>query len=207
MRVPDPRSSAPGRLANVSAALLLGGPSAKFGSDKADVAFAGTSLAAHAANQLATLFEDVLIVGGPKRPSLPGRHVEDPVGPQCPLRGIVAALEAARETRVLIVAVDLPLLPPDLVLALTAWPEAELVAPRRNGRIEGLCAIYSRDRVLPPAREQLHAKRLELRDLLAGLEGSFLEHDDLRALDPDDRAFLKVDTPAGLARATALRCD
>jgi molybdopterin-guanine dinucleotide biosynthesis protein A len=138
---------------------------------------------------------------------LPGRRVADVSGPQCPLRGVVTALSAAREARVLVVAVDLPLLTADLLLALTAWPKDDLVAPRWEDRIERLCAVYARDAALPIAREALASERLGLRDVTAKLSGSFLEGDDLAALGPASELLLRVDHAVDLARAAALAAD
>ena len=63
-------------------------------------------------------------MGGDPPGDASGRRVSDPDGPRCALRGVTSALESAREERVLIVATDLPLVTPDLLLALVAWPVA-----------------------------------------------------------------------------------
>src|SRR5690606_22223499 len=125
----------------------------------------------------------------------PGRRVPDPDGPPCALRGLVGALTAARGERVLVVATDLPLLGPELLLALVAWPEADVVLPRVDGRMEPLCALWARERVLPLARAQLAAGRLALHELVAALSASWLEGDDLRAVDPAGLALANANTP------------
>ena len=88
------------------------------GSDKAHAEIGGIALATRIAGLLARLFEDVMLVGGDPPPDAPGRRVPDTEGPTGALRGLVTALEAARAPQVLVVATDLPLLTPDLVLAL-----------------------------------------------------------------------------------------
>ena len=57
-----------GRIANVSAALLLGGASSRMGADKARLAIEGEAAAVRIAQRLAALFEDVLLVGGEPPP-------------------------------------------------------------------------------------------------------------------------------------------
>lgn len=193
-----------GRIANVSAALLAGGASRRMGRDKAHLPLAGVALATRTARLLAAHFEDVLLVGGEPPADAPGRRIPDPEGPVCALRGIVAALDAARAERVLVVATDLPLLAPELLLALVAWPEADVVLPRRAGRAEPLCALWARERVLPLARAHLAAGRLALHELVAALGVSWLEEEDLRAVDPADLMLANANTPEEWARLERL---
>ncbi|MBW2421886.1 MAG: NTP transferase domain-containing protein [Deltaproteobacteria bacterium] len=193
-----------GRLANVSAALLLGGASSRMGRDKSRVRVGGLPLATHTARMLEDLFEEVLLVGGEPPEDAPGRRVEDPAGPRCALRGLVAALAAAREERVLLVATDMPLLTPDLLLALTAWPEHDAVMPRDAAGQHPLCAIYRREPVLAAARERLAAGELSLGALADGLDCGFVEGPDLEALDPRGQVLSNVNTPDDLARVESL---
>jgi molybdopterin-guanine dinucleotide biosynthesis protein A len=187
-----------GRLANVSAALLVGGASSRMGADKARVEIGGESAAARLASRLATLFEEVLLVGGEPPQEATGRRVADPEGPRSALRGLVAALEAARGERVLVLATDLLGVTPELLLALVAAPEAEVVAPRSAAGPEPLCALYRREPALAEARRRLGDGRLALHELLAALRVHWLEGDDLAALDPDGAALANVNTPEDL---------
>ena len=116
------------------------------GSDKAQRPFCGVASATRTSRLLATLFEDVMLVGGQAPTDAVGRRIEDAPGPRSALRGLVAALEASHAERVLIVATDLPLLTPALLLALVAWPVADVVLPRRGAHMEPLCALWSRER-------------------------------------------------------------
>jgi molybdopterin-guanine dinucleotide biosynthesis protein A len=184
-----------GRIANVAAAVLIGGASSRMGEDKARRSFAGVAAATRASRLLASLFADVLLVGGDAPADAVGRRVADVAGPRCALRGLVAALEAARAERVLVVATDLPLLGPELLLALVAWPEADVVLPRRAGRIEPLCAIWHREHALAAARERLAAQTLALHELVARLAARFLDDADLAAIDPEGTALANANTP------------
>jgi molybdopterin-guanine dinucleotide biosynthesis protein A len=184
-----------GRIANVAAAVLIGGASSRMGEDKARRSFAGIAAATRASRLLASLFADVMLVGGDAPDDAVGRRVADVAGPRCALRGLVAALEAARAERVLVVATDLPLLGPELLLALVAWPEADVVLPRRAGRIEPLCAIWHREHALVAARERLAAQTLALHELVARLDARFLDDADLAAIDPEGTALANANTP------------
>jgi molybdopterin-guanine dinucleotide biosynthesis protein A len=183
----------------VAAALLLGGASSRMGTDKAQLALAGEPLAVRLATLLASLCEEVLLVGGAPPAAAPGRRVADPEGPRSALRGLVGALEAARAERVLVLATDLPGLGADLLLALVAAPDADAVVPRTPAGAEPLCALYRREPVLREARRRLADGRLALHALLAALDVHWLEGEDLAAAGGAGRALLNVNTPADLA--------
>jgi molybdopterin-guanine dinucleotide biosynthesis protein A len=189
-----------GRIANVSAALLLGGASSRMGRDKARLAVEGVAAAARLASMLMDLFEEVLLVGGDPPEGAPGRPVSDPEGPRCALRGLLGALEAASQERILVVATDLLSLSPPPLLALLAWPEADAVVPRAAGKAHPLCALYRREPVCSVARRRLLAGQLSLSGLLAEVRTSYLEGSDLQAVDPDGSALRNVNTPEDLER-------
>ncbi|MEE8508104.1 MAG: NTP transferase domain-containing protein [Myxococcota bacterium] len=190
-------------MANVAGALLVGGSSSRMGRDKGTLPVGSTTLTTHLATLLDSLFEDVLIVGASSHPVPPGRLVADPPGPPCALRGLVGALMAARAERVLIVATDLPLLTPDLLLALTAWPESDAVVPRDDHGAHPICAIYRRESVLPVAHKHLEAGGLSLHRLLEAVKTGYIEGPDLASVDPRAEALTNVNTPEEWARIEA----
>jgi molybdopterin-guanine dinucleotide biosynthesis protein A len=126
--------------------------------------------------------------------------VPDVDGPCCALRGLASALGATECERVLVVATDLPLRTPDLVLALVAWPEADAVVPRDANGPHPLCALYRREPVLALARERLAANQLALRGLLDRVATAYFEGADLACVDPEGRALTNVNTPEELDR-------
>jgi molybdopterin-guanine dinucleotide biosynthesis protein A len=194
-----------GLLGNVAGAVLVGGASTRMGSDKSQRAFAGVPAATRISRLLAAHFEDVLLVGGDPPADAVGRRVLDVEGPRCALRGVVTSLAAARAERVLVVATDLPLLTPALLLALVAWPAADVVLPRSDaGHLEPLCAIWSREVALVAAREQLAADRLALHELVARLDARTLEGPDLAAADPGSVALSNANSPAEWSRLESL---
>jgi molybdopterin-guanine dinucleotide biosynthesis protein A len=191
------------RIANVSAALLLGGESRRMGTDKALLSVGGAAAATRLARLLAQLFTDVLLVGGTPPAEAPGRRVLDVPGPPCALRGLSSALAAAHEPRVLVLATDLMAMTPDLLLGLVAFPEADAVVPRAGGFAQPLCALYRREPALSAARACLAEGRLALAALLDRLEPRWLEGEDLAALDPEGGALANVNTPEDYARLAA----
>jgi molybdopterin-guanine dinucleotide biosynthesis protein A len=195
-----------GRLDRISGAVLLGGASARMGRDKAQLRVGGEALAVRTAALLASICDEVLLVGGDPPAAAPGRRVPDGPGPRCALRGLVAALGAARGDSVLVVATDLPGLTPDLLLALVAQPAGDAVMPRQAGRPQPLCALYRRATVLRRAERCLVEGRLAMQAVLDATPGceplgvQWLEGGDLAALDPEGRVLANVNTPDQLAR-------
>jgi molybdopterin-guanine dinucleotide biosynthesis protein A len=198
-------SSGSGRFGNVAGAVLTGGASERMGSDKARLAIDGVASATRVARCLASICEEVVLVGGDPPPDAPGRRAPDADGPRCALRGLVSALEAVRAERVLVVATDLPFVTPDLLLALVAWPEADAVVPRSADGAHPLCALYRRDSTLAVARRNLAGQRLALSALLDAVETRYFGGDDLRAVDPHGVALTNLNTPEDVARAVSAR--
>ncbi len=184
-----------GRLETVSAAILLGGASSRMGRDKALLEWHGETLVARQARLLGTLFAEVLLVGGAPPQDASGRRIEDGPGERSALRGIVAALGAARAPWVLVTATDLPGLTADLALGLVAsqTPGQAAIVPRTD-RPEPMCALYQVESVLPVARERLGRGELMLRGLLDELPVTWIEGCDLERLD-GARALANVNTP------------
>lgn len=101
-------------MTGVLGAVLAGGRSSRFGSDKSAALLDGRTLAEHAAATLARHADAVVVVGPGGLPDLPRAGLG-------PLGGIAAALDHAAERgfdRVLTIGCDMPVLPAGLVEAL-----------------------------------------------------------------------------------------
>lgn len=99
-------------------AVLAGGRSSRFGSDKAAALFAGRPLIDHAADALRPWVDAVVVIGGDRPGAVPDRPRPD-LGP---LGGLAGALAHARDTgfdTVLTLACDTPHLPDGLLAELT----------------------------------------------------------------------------------------
>jgi molybdopterin-guanine dinucleotide biosynthesis protein A len=136
---------------------------------------------------------DVVLVGS--HPAYAGLglaaiHDEPPgIGP---LGGLASLLRRAGDGRAIAVACDMPFVSSALVERLLVAPAAPVVAPRRDGRWEPLCARYDAARVLPFAIRRAGSRDHSLQRLLDDSGASELpiaphEANELRDWDaPED---------------------
>jgi molybdopterin-guanine dinucleotide biosynthesis protein A len=199
--------------APVSAAVIAGGRATRMGgAAKPALAVGGRSIAEAQLEVLRAVFARVLVVaGGPDTDTGPWgalgvEVVADRVPAVGPLGGVHAALIAteAELGGVVCVAGDMPFLSEEVVMLLRdRHPEADAVVPRVSGRPEPLLARYG-PRCLAAVEAQLATGELALHALLGRVRVGWIEEDELRAVDPDLRALLNVNTPADLERAEGL---
>lgn len=196
------------------AILLLGGRSSRMGAAKADLDWHGTPLSAHMAGILqAAVDGPVVAVAQPDAPAPalpPGVElVRDAAPDEGPLRGLEAGLAAlaGRAERALVVAVDLPLLAPDLARGLLAALDDahDAAVPVIGGRRQPLAAAY-RVAILPAVRDLLERGERSVTALTEAVPTRLLDEAALRALpgvaaaDPDLRSLTGANTPDEWAR-------
>ena len=171
-------------------AILAGGAGTRLGGvSKAMVELDGRPLAAHVADVLAEVCEQVAIVCKPETelPDIPGvERWDEPAEPRHPVTGIVHALEQAAGP-VLVCAVDMPWVTADacrsLLAAAPGDPAAVAVA---NGEMCPVFGVYA-----PEALAALRAGRPD-----APLR------ETVKALDP-----ARVALPPALLRSVNARAD
>lgn len=154
------------RWPDVAGALIAGGRSVRFGTDKALLEFAGDPLWRRGQKALAALFSRVLIAGD--RPDLASEDC--PCYPDIQsagaLGGLATALACAGRDWVCVLPCDLPYPSPRLLATLLQYRQGVLaVVPRTSGGREPLIACYHRDS-LPVIRRQMATGNLRVTDLL-----------------------------------------
>lgn len=163
----------------VLGAVLAGGRSSRFGSDKADALYRGVALVDHARETLARHCEAVVLVG-----RLGG--IADWPRPDCgPLGGLGGALRHAREQgfdAVLTCGVDTLALPDDILVKLAPAPACVLAQP-----VVGLWLASS----TPVLEDLLLSDRKHSMRAFAELVGARLVE--------LERAPANINTPADLA--------
>lgn len=132
---------------SVAAFILAGGKSTRMGTDKAFVEFDGRMLLARALEVTRSVTNDVRIVGNTAKFAAFAPVVEDVFRESGPLGGIHAALRASTAELNLMLAVDLPFVPPALLQYLMARARstnALATVPLAGGYRQPLCAVYRR---------------------------------------------------------------
>jgi molybdopterin-guanine dinucleotide biosynthesis protein A len=152
---------------------------------------------------LAPLFADVLLVANAPEPytRFGLRTVADVVPDRGAPGGVHAAMTAARTGWVLAVACDMPFVSPAAarVLLEARAPELDAVCFTVAGRVEPLLAVY-RTSLSGPWGEALRRHNPSLRGLLAACRARLLPEEALRAVDPQLRSLVNVNTPEDLER-------
>jgi molybdopterin-guanine dinucleotide biosynthesis protein A len=197
-----------------AAVILVGGHSSRMGTPKAALLFDGVPLLQHLIRRLARVFPEIVLVraAGQELPlsdafrqEFPGIIiVEDTVADQGPVAGLCAGLAAVKQPLAFVSSCDVPFLNPRLAVRMVELASAyDVVVPEWQGRLHPLQAVY-RTRVQPMLVEQLAAGRRRPFDLYERVAVRKLTEEEIRAIDPDGRTFLNMNTPEEYARASAL---
>lgn len=198
---------ATGRL-ELTAAVLAGGRSLRMGVDKTLLDVDGRALVSRVVDAVGQVCEATVVVTN--RPEaladaeLPSdvRVVRDHVAYQGPLGGLTTALAETTSEWMLAVAADMPHLTPAIVRALWDLREgADAVVPVTDKGVEPLLALYRVAACLPAAREVLATGRRRPIAIFARVKTVEVPAEALRAVDPDLRSLINVNTPADLLDA------
>lgn len=200
----------------VSAAVLAGGESRRFGTDKALVPLPGgtTPMLGAVVRALLDVAADVTIIAPESRTySRFGVPVVSEVAPgQGPLGGLEMALSRAAHDQCIVVGCDLPFLNPDLLrwLAQLDFSEDALVPmvtgpePERSTgstpRPQVLHAIYRRS-CLEPVRQLRSSGERRFGRLLDLIAVRYVHEDEIRRIDPGLRSFVNLNSEEEWNRA------
>ncbi len=192
----------------LTAAVLAGGRSVRMGVDKTLLAVDGEPLVSRVVGVVQTVCDHTVVVTN--RPEalaeagLPANVpiLADEVAYQGPLGGLATAMAAAEDEWVLAVAADMPHLEPGVIRALWDVREGvDVVLPVGEKGPEPLLALYRVEACLPAARGALATGRRRIIAMISTLRVAELPLEALRAVDPDLRSLVNVNTPADLAEA------
>jgi molybdopterin-guanine dinucleotide biosynthesis protein A len=187
--------------------ILAGGQSSRYGGrPKGLERVHGSRVIDRVAAVLAAETDSLLLIANDLDAAswLPGVRVESDVRPGIgSLGGIHAALVHAR-TPVIVVAWDMPFVPPGLIAELRArGADADVVAPEsgssRRG-LEPLCAFYSQACVAP-IEHALDADDRRVVGFFEQVRVARVPAEDVRRFGDPERLFMNVNTPGELALA------
>jgi molybdenum cofactor guanylyltransferase len=147
----------------ISGAVLAGGRSARFGTDKAAFVWHGRTLLEHGLTGLEVCAERFVIGGSQQPHGIPVYPDSEPFAGS--LHGLARALEVANCERVAVTACDMP----NLSGTYWAWlagldandPDDAIIPENAAGFLEPLAAVYTK-RCLPFVRAAIEAKALKM---------------------------------------------
>ena len=188
----------------LTAIVLAGGRSSRFGADKASALLLGRPLLEWVVTAVSTVCARTVVVKakGQRLPlidSFEFVEAEDLEKDRGPLAAIVTGFERCDTASAFVVACDTPLLMPELVPFLFArLRDYDCVLPSAAGKPQPLCAIYRVEKCLDSFGRAVDEGRLGLIASLGERRSLSVSEDDLRAVDPELRSFLNANTPAAL---------
>jgi molybdopterin-guanine dinucleotide biosynthesis protein A len=189
----------------VTAIVLAGGRSSRFGRDKLAEPLGGRTLLAHAIEAAQALATEVVVVTAPTgTPVVPAgvRVVHDPAAFEGPLAGLLAGLIAATTEVVLVTAGDMPDLVPaviEVLLGALDTPGTVAVILRHDGQPRPLPMALRRRPAEAAAGALIAAGERRLGALPEALPSRVIEESAWRPLDPTGRTVRDIDVPADLA--------
>ncbi|HEX5147704.1 MAG TPA: molybdenum cofactor guanylyltransferase [Candidatus Limnocylindrales bacterium] len=188
----------------VSAIVLAGGRSSRFGRDKLAEPVDGRPLLQHAIDAVRPFArETVVVLGTQSSPDVPPdvRVVRDPSPFQGPLVGLSAGIAAAVEPVVLVTAGDMPELVPPVIETLLAAlddPAVDAAVLCHDGRPRPLPMALRRVPAQAAASRLVGDGERRLRALPEALATTVIDEAVWRVHDPDGRTMRDVDTPGDL---------
>lgn len=164
---------------DVSAYILAGGQSSRFGSDKARATIDGQPLIVRIARLLAGCCNDISAVArrGDAYADLGIRTIADRVPDQGPLGGLDAALHDRGDGWILLISCDFVHLRAEWIDLLRSATEGARAVAFRAGYWEPLFALYQTD-LKPIVARQLAARELAMQKLLDAANAVAVERPD-----------------------------
>ena len=188
----------------VTAVVLAGGRSVRFGRDKLAEPVDGRSLLEHAIEGVRTVAGEVIVVAAPgAHPIVPTGVVvvRDTVAYEGPLAGLLVGLRTAHGPIVVVAGGDMPGLVPAVIASMVAAldaPEVQAVLLESDGRTPPLPMVVRRTAATAVAAQLVGAGVRRLGALTDDLATWIVGEADWRALDPDAATLRDIDSPADL---------
>jgi molybdopterin-guanine dinucleotide biosynthesis protein A len=186
----------------ISAVLLAGGESRRFGEDKATFAFDGKPLWERQLDTLRQAGFIEIILSGRTNPPWRPRDIDfaaDAKPPCGPIGGLSAALAAMKGSHLLAFAIDMPFMTPDYLRSLIGRLTAGCgIVPVLNGEPEPLAAIYPAEAAERVTEMIKRGSDLSLRSLISKLLCAEMMEPHVVAPN-ETRLFQNINEPADVA--------
>jgi molybdopterin-guanine dinucleotide biosynthesis protein A len=197
---------------NVTVAILAGGSSKRFGSDKALAEYHGKPLISHMLEIAQRISPTILVVVSNEeqeknlKPLVKiGKIVVDPDGePKCALTGAITAFEHTETSHTLLLPVDAPLAKPELLTMLIRLSPGHgaIIPSWPSGYIEPLHSVYMAEHAYALGLDVVKEGLLRMSDLLSRIRHVlYVSTETLKQFDPELDTFTNFNTPKELKAA------
>ena len=193
--------------------ILAGGKSSRLGRNKAFKTINDKNLVQHMVDRLSPLSKEIIIVTAQNEdfsylssPSIL-KTVADIYPNKGPLCGIYSGLAISSCPRATIVGCDMPFINVALLNYMNQLsPAFDVVVPHIGENIEPLCAIYSKN-CLVPIHELLEHNELMISKLFSIVKVRYIEEHEINRFDPEHLSFFNINTRADLNKARKIATE
>jgi len=176
-----------------SVAILAGGKSSRFGTDKGLAVFRNKPLIQHVITIANEISKDIFIISNnPVYQKFELPLFNDQFKSKGPLGGLHSALKNSAHEHCFLMACDMPFLKPDLFHGLFKNRQHQAVVPVYQNRPEPLCALYHRS-ALPLVEKHLREGKLKMTDTIEQLDHHWY-HVDENCEFYDSQMFANINT-------------
>jgi len=181
-------------LPDISAAVLIGGKSRRFGRDKVVEPLDGVMLVERVVSVLSPLFSEIILVGH-VRQEIAGYKTVPDIIPGCgPLGGIYTALVSSRNPYCFVFAADMPNLNMGLIRYMAGLKEkADIIIPQLSKGMEPLHAVYSNIAV-PVIKDLLEKRKFKILNLIEQMNTEYIGHLSINNFGDPLRIFFNINT-------------
>ena len=196
----------------VTVAILAGGSSKRFGSEKALADFQGKPLISHMANIAKKLSSEIMIVVSDEVQEAKLREVapsvrvvvDPPSDVKCALAGALTAFEYTLTQHTLLLPVDTPLASVDLLQMMIRMSSGHgaVVPSWPSGYIEPLHSVYLAEHAYYHGLKVMEDGHHRMSDMLDALKNVlYVSTETLKQFDPNLDTFVNFNTPKDLKSA------
>jgi len=182
--------------------ILAGGRSSRMGTDKSLLRFGDSTLIESALNRLGSVTTKVSIVSPRDDLAKYAPVVHDVYPGSGPLGGIHAALASSKHELNLMLAVDMPLVPVQLLqnlLAVAQQSGAVVTVPQTGDGFQPLCAVYRKEFAML-AERALQGDDYKIDRLFKQTETRVVNEAELEKWGYNSQIFMNLNTPDDLRR-------
>lgn len=175
-------------------AIIAGGKSGRFGSDKSLYSYEGKTLIQHVFSAISPVFNDVVIIANDSgKFSFLGLPVIPDIIPGLgPIGGIYTAVQKLESERIFIFPCDMPFLNTEFIRYMTEIPDIyDIVVPEISGYYQPLHAIYSKN-CITAIRRNIDAGDYRMSGFFEGYNIRAVGEDEIGFYDDPEKMFRNV---------------